>query len=66
MIMVANEDQTAAVDAYDYLDGLMDDLSSDYIDLAKAIGFTGSESHDEIMTRAVMLWEKYKLGVNNG
>jgi hypothetical protein len=65
--MTLDADMKKAVEAgYDDMDGLMDDLANDYLDLAKAIGFTGSESHDEIMTRAVMLWEKYKLGVNNG
>jgi hypothetical protein len=57
---------TTDADGYDDQDGLMDALANDYIDLAKAIGFQGYETHEEIHARAVMLWEKYKLGVNNG
>jgi hypothetical protein len=49
----------------DDMDGLMDDLANDYLDLAKCIGFTGTETHEEIKARCVMLWEQYKLGVKN-
>jgi hypothetical protein len=55
---------TMGVDNYDDMDGLMDGLANDYLDLARAIGFDGSETHEEIKARAIMLWEKYKLGVN--
>jgi hypothetical protein len=50
----------------DDMDGLMNDLANDYIDLAKCVGLTGSETHEEIKSHLKMLYAAWEHGGYNG